>query len=79
VELGVFMVLTSFDKSPSYGSGDSGDGCGVDDPESPMNKLYDSILAVFVNVLRYYGRRLSKKERPQQLSTILCVHYLYQT
>jgi hypothetical protein len=36
VELGVFMVLTSFDESPSYGSGDSGDGCGVDDPESPM-------------------------------------------
>jgi hypothetical protein len=63
VELGVFMVLTSFDESSSYGSGDSGDGYGVDDPESPMNKLYDTISAVFVNVLRCYGRRLGEKER----------------
>jgi hypothetical protein len=72
VELGVFMVLTSFDDSPSYGSGDSGDGCGVEDPESPMNKLYNTILAVFVNVLRCYGRRLGEKKR----KTTATINYL---
>lgn len=61
VELAVFMVLTSFEES-AYGNQDidgNQDSC-VDDLDSPTCTLYDTVLAVFVNVLRCYGRRLGE-------------------